>query len=78
MSDKIRTMLNGWFMWNEGHQPPVPPPVGGAPSVDWEAIIDARVTALRSSLELKSNTEVCVTTYVSMSITVCVCAELST
>ncbi|KAF6018596.1 sun1 [Bugula neritina] len=60
MSDKIRTMLNGWFMWNEGHQPPVPPPVGGAPSVDWEAIIDARVTALRSSLELKSNTEISV------------------
>lgn len=63
ISDKLRSMLDGLFngtdsrsTYSQQQQQTVPPIV--SPLVDWEAIIDAKIASLRSSVELQLNTQV--------------------
>ena len=61
LSTKLQAMLHTWFSSTEKRQvvtPPVPLPTLNKAEIDWEGVIDARIAALKSKLELQANTEV--------------------
>lgn len=60
MSTKLRSMLDNLRIWSDTQRTKAPyvPADSLTPAVDWEAIINARIADLKSSIDIQSNNEV--------------------